>query len=135
MEAYMAFLESILGGSAAKPIEAIGGVFDSLFTSDEERMQAQAVLEKLRQHPGELQAAINQVEAQHRTIFVAGWRPFLGWVGGIGLAFTFLINPIIQWISGDPGPSLPTDVIMELVLGLLGLGAMRTVEKVKGRTK
>lgn len=131
----MSFFSKLLGGSAAEPIQAVGGMFDKLFTSDEERLQAEAVLEKLRQHPGELQAAINQAEAGHRSLFVAGWRPFLGWVCGVGLAFPFLVNPVLQWVTGDPGPVLPLDALMELVLGMLGLGTLRTWEKVKGRAK
>lgn len=131
----MSFFEKLIGGAAAEPIEAIGGVFDKLFTSDEERMQAGAVMEKLRQHPGELQVMLNQVEAQHRSIFVAGWRPFIGWVCGVGLSFVFVINPVIQWAVNRPGPAMPTDVMLELVVAMLGMGGLRTFEKVKGRAK
>lgn len=131
----LGFLSGLFSKSAASPIEAIGGVLDDLFTSDEERAQANIVLEKLRQHPNELQAAITKVEAQHRNIFVAGARPFIIWVCGIGLAFTFIVNPIFQWYTGELGPNLPMDHIIDLVYALLGLGAYRTVEKFGGKTK
>lgn len=121
--------------SAKEPIEAVGNVFDKLFTSDEERLQAEAVLTKLKQHPAELQVELNKIEAQHRSVFVAGWRPFIGWVCGVGLAFTFIINPLFQWYSGSPGPELQVDVMTELVIALLGLGALRTAEKLGGRAK
>lgn len=131
----MSWFAGLFSSAAAQPIEAIGNVFDKLFTSDEEREQAKFVLEKLRQKPSELQVELNKIEAQHRSIFVAGWRPFIGWVCGVGLSFTFIINPVIQWYSGKPGPSLPTDVMTELVLALLGLGALRTAEKFGGKSK
>ncbi len=131
----MSFIDTILGNTAAQPIEAIGNAFDKLFTSDEERMQAQAVLEKLRQHPGELQVELNKIEAGHRSIFVAGWRPALGWICAIGLAFPFVINPIIQWATSSAGPQLPLDHLTELVYAMLGLAGMRTVEKAKGKSK
>lgn len=128
---------SFFGGGAAvaAPVTAIGNVLDALFTSDEERLDKQALLTKLAQQPNLAQVELNKVEAQHRSLFVAGWRPFIGWVCGVGLAFMFLINPILQWYSAKPGPELPEDIILELVLALLGLGALRTVEKMNGRAK
>jgi len=131
----MGLFDKILGGSAAAPIDAIGNAVDKIFTNQEEKMQAQAVMDKIRQHPGELQNELNKIEAGHRSLFVAGWRPAIGWICGGGLAFIFLINPIVQWISGNPGPDLPTESIMKLVWAMLGMGAMRTVEKLQGRTK
>jgi hypothetical protein len=131
----MSWFSALIGKGAAEPIEAIGGVLDKLFTSDDERLKAEAVMEKLRQHPGELQAAINTVEAGHRSIFVAGWRPFIGWVCGLGLANSFLLNPWIQYITDKPGVTLPEGIMLELVLALLGMGALRTVEKLQGKSK
>jgi hypothetical protein len=124
-------LGKLFGATAAEPIDAIGNVLDKLFTSDDEKLQAQAVLEKLRQHPNELQVELNKIEAKHRSIFVAGWRPCIGWVCAIGLAFTFIINPMTQWFTGQQGPVLPNAIIMQLVLALLGLGGLRTWEKIK----
>lgn len=131
----MSLLRSLLGGAAAQPIEAIGNVVDQLFTSDEEKAQAQMVLEKIRQSPHILQAEINKIEAQHRSVFVAGWRPFIGWICGVGLFFTFIINPLLQWWSGQEGPALPLDAMTMLVTALLGLGGLRTFEKLNGRAK
>jgi len=115
------------GDAIASPITAVGNVLDSLFTSDEEREQAKAVMAKL--------------EAQHKSTFVAGWRPALGWVCALGLAFVFVINPVIQWSSClfgaacIAGPEMPLEAMMTLVVSLLGLGGLRTVEKIKGVTK
>ncbi len=131
----LGFLTGLFSKSAASPIDAIGNVFDKLFTSDDERAQANIVLEKLRQHPAELQAEITKVEASHRSMFVAGGRPFIIWVCGIGLLFTFLVNPIFQWLTGELGPNLPMDHMIDLVYALLGLGSLRTIEKFGGKTK
>lgn len=128
-------LNKILFGVGAQPIEAIGNVLDKLFTSDAERAQAQAVLEKLKQHPAELQVALNKIEAQHRSLFVAGWRPFIGWICGLGLGNVYIINPWLQWLYGIEGPQLPLNVMVELIIAMLGLGTLRTAEKFGGRAK
>lgn len=131
----MSFWDKLLGGSIAEPVEAVGNVLDELFTSDDERLSHQEVLERLRQQPDLAQIGLNKAEAGHRSVFVAGWRPAIGWICAIGLFFPFTINPIIQWITGDPGPQLPTDVMTELVLAMLGMSGLRTYEKMKGRAK
>ena len=124
-----------IGADLASPVEAVGNAFDKLFTSDEEKAQAAAVMEKLRQQPAALQVEINKLEAQHRSVFVAGARPAILWICAAGLAFAFLINPVIQWYTGNPGPELPLQYVMELVWAILGLGTLRTWEKVQGRAK
>lgn len=118
-----------------EPINAIGNVVDKLFTSDEERLTAQQAKERLQQQPHMVQAETNKVSAAHRSVFVAGARPFLLWVCGFGFAFSFLVNPIIQWTTGEPGPLLPMDSMTELTLGMLGLAGLRTFEKLKGISK
>jgi hypothetical protein len=86
------------------------------------------------------QMATNTEEAKHASLFVAGWRPFIGWVCGFGLTYNFLIYPVLLWIISINGstikpPPLFSENLMELVLGMLGLGALRTYEKWKGVTK
>ena len=133
----MGWLSKIFGGgqAAVSGVTAIGNVLDGLFTSTDEKLTHEEIRIRLAQQPDLAQVELNKVEAQHRSIFVAGWRPFLGWVGGVGLANMFLINPWIQWLTSKPGPNLPQDIIMELVLGMLGLGTLRTIEKIQGKTK
>jgi len=87
------------------------------------------------------QTDINKAEAQHRSIFVAGWRPFIGWTCGVALAYHFVVAPLIlfgaSW-AGAEIPDLPQfdmDSLMTVLLGMLGLGGMRTFEKAKGLTK
>ncbi len=82
------------------------------------------------------QLAINQTEAANPNLFVSGWRPFVGWVCGLGLAYAFLIKPIasplIQKWSGVPMEALDVGTLLTLLFGMLGLGGMRTVEKLSG---
>lgn len=83
------------------------------------------------------QVELNKTEAQHASIFVAGWRPFIGWVGGVSLAWTFLLHPLITWValvSGYQGtiPELDTAPLMTLVMAMLGVGAMRSFDKYSG---
>ena len=84
------------------------------------------------------QVEINAVEAKHPSIFVAGWRPSLGWVCSIAFLWHFIIQPILSWILLliKPDillpPILDVGTLMPLVLGMLGLGGMRSYEKLKG---
>ena len=86
------------------------------------------------------QVETNKVEAAHRSIWVAGWRPALGWVSALGFAWMFVLVPLAQWvmiISGNviPLPDFQTDVLLELTMAMLGLAGLRTFEKLKGITK
>lgn len=86
------------------------------------------------------QIDINKTEALHRSVWVAGWRPCLGWVASLSFAWIFLLQPIAQWIlilCGNSAvlPSLQTDVLMELTFALLGMAGLRSWEKSKGLTK
>jgi len=136
----MSFFSRLLGDPAIDAVSAVGNVVDQLFTSDEERAQAAVLMEKLRQKPGILQAEINRIEASHRSLFVAGWRPFIGWVCGVGFLWAFLLHPLFEWFVLLSGlevitPEIATNNMMELVLALLGLGTLRSVEKMTGRSK
>ncbi len=132
----MGILSSLFSGgsSVAQPIEAIGNIIDSVFTSDEERAQGDLLKQKLAMKPELLQAEISKVQAGHRSIFVAGARPFLMWVCGLGFLFAFVINPVLQWLAPELGsPELPLDAMLELTLAMLGLAGLRTVEKLNGK--
>ena len=85
----------------------------------------------------ELQSEINKLEAQHRSTFVAGWRPFIGWICGFALAYNFIIRDLAIWafgIESVPAP-LQMEHLMTVLLGMLGLGGMRTFEKLKEKTR
>jgi len=133
----MGILSSLFGGaSAAQPIEAIGNIIDSVFTSDEERIQGEILKQRLAMKPALMQSEINKIQASHRSTFVAGARPFLMWVCGLGFLFAFVINPILQWLAPEFGsPVLPLEAMLELTLAMLGLAGLRTVEKLNGKAK
>jgi hypothetical protein len=84
-----------------------------------------------------LQTKINEIEAGHRSIFVAGWRPFIGWICGIALAYNFIVRDLFIWILKpiDIPPALQMEHLMTVLLGMLGLGGLRTFEKIKDKTK
>jgi hypothetical protein len=94
------------------------------------------------QQSGELaamagQLAINKEEAANPNVFVSGWRPFIGWVCGSGFAIQFVIGPMAEWGSalyGNPVkfPQMDVGTMMPLLLGMLGLGTLRTAEKING---
>ena len=83
------------------------------------------------------QIAVNQEEAKSSSVFVAGWRPFIGWVCGCSFAYAFLIGPILTQVSTAYGynfPLPPLDManMMYIMGGMLGLGGLRTYEKIQG---
>lgn len=131
----MGIIERLIGGAAAAPIEAIGNVLDKVFTSDDEKLDKKVLLAKIAQKPQILQAEINKIEASHRSIFVAGWRPAIGWVCVIGLAFATIVSPVMSWLATKPVPQVPPQLILDLIFALLGLGGLRTIEKLKRRDK
>jgi len=84
----------------------------------------------------ELQSEINKLEAQHRSLFVSGWRPSLGWVCSLAFAYHFVAFPIIKTIYPHIDfPVLETEPLFTVLLGMLGLGGMRTFEKLKDKTR
>jgi hypothetical protein len=121
-------------------VDGLAKGLDELFTSDEEREAAKLKLATLMQQPHMLQAVANIEGAKHRSVFVAGWRPAIGWVAACGLGYQFLVLPFAGLINAYlklPAelPELQAEQLMTLVLSLLGLGGMRTFEKYKGAAK
>ncbi len=104
------------------------------------REKAVQALFALLQDGDRAQMAVNQQEAGHAALFVAGWRPAIGWTCAAALAFEYLVSPLGQWIgfiAGHPIPKPPTlsDNLFELMMGMLGLGALRSLEKIKGAAR
>lgn len=86
------------------------------------------------------QLDINKAEASHRSIFVAGWRPFIGWTCGVALAWTYVMTPILNFILAQTGhlmelPAMDMSQMMPVLMGMLGLGGLRTFEKFKKVSK
>jgi len=102
-----------------------------------------AKLELLKlQQTGELasmtaQTDINKAEASNSSLFVAGWRPCCGWVCALALAYQYLLKPLLTWILTTAGYTVPPmpgldDNLWQLLMGMLGMGGLRTFEKVQG---
>ena len=88
----------------------------------------------------QMQADINKVEAAYESIIVSGWRPFIGWVCGFSIALQFLVFPLLSWGFGFAGyvitfPALPSEMLYGMIFGMLGIGGMRSYEKVKSKSK
>lgn len=129
-------MKAFIGQAAAQPIEAIGNVFDQLFTSEEERKTADSIMLRIAHQPQILQAEINKIEASHRSLFVAGWRPFTGWMCGIALAYHFIFRDIAALFMPTLSlPNLEIETLTTVMFSLLGLGGLRTYEKLNGRSK
>lgn len=101
----------------------------------------QTELLKVLQASDQAQADVNKTEAASSSLFVAGWRPFIGWVCGLSFAWMYLGQPIASWaitafhITGATIPVIPAENMMELLMGMLGLGGLRTFEKIKGAAR
>ncbi len=133
---------------ALDPISALleigGKVIDRVWADPVQASVARLELIKIQQS-GELaqivgQMDINKAEATNPNLFVAGWRPFIGWVCGFGFAVQFVIGPLGEWITNIYGhpvqfPQMDIGTMMPLLFGMLGLGAYRTAEKIQGVTK
>ncbi|WP_444893625.1 3TM-type holin [Microbulbifer sp. TRSA001] len=90
------------------------------------------------------QLEVNKAEAQHKSIFVAGWRPWIGWVGGLALAYQFVLYPLLCWVWAicsakgsipadiTPPPVLETGALFSMITAMLGIGAMRSYDKNRG---
>jgi hypothetical protein len=104
-------------------------LFELQQSGELQRLAAETELAK-----GQLQ--VNAVEAASASLFVAGWRPAVGWTCVVGLLYTFLLRPLLAWASGmidiPVPPMLDMGDLFTLLAGMLGLGGMRTFEKIQG---
>ena len=126
-------------------IGPVAGLLDKFIEDKDQKAKlAHEIATMAEKHAHEAamaQVEVNKAEAGHRSIFVAGWRPFIGWTCGVALAYHFIFAPLIvfgaTW-AGATIPDLPVfdmDSLMTVLLGMLGLGGMRSFEKAKGLTK
>jgi hypothetical protein len=86
------------------------------------------------------QLEVNKTEASHRSIWVAGWRPGIGWTCAAGFAWAYVGHPVASWVLVLTGntmelPAIQTDNLLELLLAMLGMAGLRTFDKLRGLTK
>lgn len=126
--------------SAVAWIGAASGLISSvldLFDGDRKR-EAELLLKQADNVQAQIMAQleVNKAEAAHESLFVAGWRPAIGWVCAMAIFSDFVMRPVMVWLSGwYPGmpvfPSLISDNLWELMTGMLGLSGLRTFEKTR----
>lgn len=125
-------------------IESVGKVAGDLITTDKERMQLELEGRKLDQAIDLAQIEVNKIEAASNSVFVAGWRPAIGWIGAAAMAYQFLLYPMLLWVwtylqgTGwipkelTPPPVIDADQLWVILSGILGIAGMRSFEKSKG---
>jgi hypothetical protein len=143
----MALLEGLAEGGAKGILEGIGSAVVSLreaITGESviDANKKAELLEKTLEIENSTtlaQIAVNQAEASSPSLFKGGWRPAVGWCCVLALFFEFILRPMLPWCFGfftkvppPPLPTLDTGMLFNLMFGMLGLGGLRTVEKIKG---
>lgn len=134
------------------PVLEIGArILDKVIPDPQAKAAAQLELMRLQQE-GSLreldadvqlavgQLEVNKAEAASGSAFASGWRPSVGWICAAGLGYQMVARPILEWLTvntwqGIPPPGLELDTLLTLLFGMLGLGALRTGEKIKGVAK
>ena len=129
----------MLGGKDGA-LKQVASVIDSIHTSEEEKLDKKILMQRIQQKLAEKQLDINAKEAGHRSVFVSGWRPAIGWTGAFALMFEFILSPCIEWYSKFAGlnltaPEIQTGPLLAIVTSMLGVAGMRSFEKAKGLTK
>ncbi len=113
--------------------EVLGNIIDKVVPDPEKRMELQLELAKLADQEAARDASlnlgqieVNKVEAGHRSMFIAGWRPFIGWGCGVALIYNTLVAPMASLPVADLG------FLQTVLMAMLGMGAMRSYDKAKG---
>ena len=133
-------LGGLLGGGKDGALATISKVVDELHTSEEEKLDKKILMQRIQRKLAEKQLDVNAKEASHRSVFVAGWRPAIGWCGALALFFAFILSPCIDWYAKFSGmdivpPAIETGPLLAIVTSMLGVSGLRTFEKAKGLTK
>jgi hypothetical protein len=122
----------------------LGNVLDRFFPDKEKAAQAQRAIESaLLENAAQINLAqieVNKVEAASRSVWTSGWRPCVGWVCAAALGYTYVLQPLLVFILAQTGhlvemPELDIGGLMPILMGMLGLGGLRTFEKMKGLTQ
>jgi hypothetical protein len=119
-------------------IDSVGKVASDLITTDKEKLQLEIENRKLDQAIDMAQIEVNKIEARSSSLFVAGWRPFIGWGCGAAFLYSAMFEPIARFVAQvafdykGPFPEIDTNMTMQVMLGMLGMAGMRSYEKTKG---
>ena len=115
-------------------IQPVAGLLDKFIEDKDEKnriaFELSTMAERHAQELAKGQLEVNKVEAASKSLFVAGWRPCIGWVCAIGLFYNTILSNILGiWVDV---PEIDTTLLVPVMMGMLGLGAMRSYEKVQG---
>ena len=121
-------------------LNAVSGVVDKFIVDKDLKNTLKHEMEMSLHNANLAQIELNKAEAQHASIFVAGWRPCVGWICAIALGYHFILSPILATILTLSGytitlPEFEFGQLSTILMGMLGLGGLRTFEKMKGVTK
>ncbi len=135
----------MIGALLPAVLPLVKDVVGSFLPEDpKKRAEAERKIEaQLTEHLAKIDMAqleVNKTEAAHRSIFVAGWRPAIGWMCGGAMGLNFIVFPLASFVLAQTGhlvelPTLDMSQMMPVLMGLLGLGGLRTVEKIKQVSK
>ena len=137
----MGILSGLLGNAGGGLIKGVSDAVDKFVQTPDERAAAELKERVLMMKPLLAQIEVNEREAQHASVFVSGWRPGVGWICAAALGYHFVVQPLLVfavaiWAPGfEPPPPLSLGELMPILLGLLGLGGMRTAERLSGRER
>ena len=132
----MGILSKLIGGSIGEMANGVASAIDRFVETDEEKAAAQLLLMKVQQEPDKWQAEINKIEAGHRSMFVAGWRPAIGWICATALFWGWIVGPTVQFFYANKTlPGIELGQAISLIMALLGMGALRSYEKKHSLTK
>lgn len=143
----MSFIGQLLG--AGDVIKSVGDAVDKFVTTDKERLELQIERDKavqdheyrmelLDQQLDIAQTEVNKAEATNPSLFVAGWRPAIGWVCAAALGYQFMLYPLLSWFAvavlgtDKAPPGLNMSELFPLIFGMLGIAGMRSFDKLKG---
>ena len=124
--------------AVAESIVGVAGKVLNKFVADKDlRVKLQHELKTAFHAANLAQIDLNKQEAAHQSMFVAGWRPFVGWTCGVALAYHFLIAPLLSFVLvlygiDTPMPEFEFSQLSTILMGMLGLGGLRSYEKMKG---
>lgn len=137
----MSFFSKLISGEGI--VKSVGDALDGLVTSDEERLEKQFEIMKAEREFDYLesklvadqniaQTEINKEEARSGNLFVAGWRPAIGWIGVLALFYQFIVYPLLLWLPDVTAPKpIDADVLFTMITGMLGIAGMRSFDKLK----
>jgi len=127
---------NLFAGGISGLLKGAKGLIGEFHMNPSDKAALQIKLMEVEHAMDKAQIEVNAIEAKHPDWKVAGWRPFIGWVCGVGLAYQVLLQPLLSWATAlaelPSPPPIDVSLLTTVLLGMLGLGGIRAYEKMKG---